>query len=298
MSLTIIGRGEWGARYPDGFADAPLPAEGVYLHHTVTVAPDLAPPFTDDDAAVRTLERIGQERFGGGISYTFAITPVGRVYEGHSVWRRGAHTKGLNTTHRAIALIGDYTRTAPTPQMVESCAALLVHGRRAGWWIRPRLEGGHRDAPGASTSCPGDAGHAAIAKINQRAAVLAADSEDEGMSIENVRIGVHGLLKEAASGSTATGRQVAQYLQAVIRRTPILFARTGQTSDLDGALSWLDKAVTANRQDIAAVMAVLKAIAARPADAAAISEEEIERMLQEAAQRVQIRVEVTPPAEG
>jgi hypothetical protein len=93
--MKIISRGEWGARYGDGFAPAPLPASEVWLHHSVTVAPDLVPPFDDEYVAMRTLERIGQERFGGGISYTWAAMPSGRIYQGHSVGRRGGKHSAL-----------------------------------------------------------------------------------------------------------------------------------------------------------------------------------------------------------
>jgi hypothetical protein len=168
--VHIIGRKTWGARYPDGFGDAPLPAREVWLHHSATIAPDVVPPFDDDDDAVRTLERIGQDRFKGGISYTFAVTPAGRVYEGHSIGRRGAHTKGRNTIGRAIVLVGNYDQRHPTHAQLTAVAELLVHGRQVGWWPAARLAGGHRDAPGAATACPGQHGHRAIAAINELAA--------------------------------------------------------------------------------------------------------------------------------
>lgn len=167
--MEIITRSGWGARYSDGFAAAPLPASEVWLHHSVTAAPDLLPPFDDDDVAIRRLEQIGQERFGGGISYTFAVTPVGRIYQGHSVDREGAHTKGRNRVARAIVLVGNYEIGPPTSAQVQAVAQLLRHGHRQDWWRRPQLDGGHRDAPGAQTDCPGRHAEAAIAEINRLA---------------------------------------------------------------------------------------------------------------------------------
>src|SRR3546814_10622334 len=70
----IITRPEWGARYANGFGLRTIGDLDVYLHHSVTIAPDLLPPFTDDYADVRTLEDIGQSRFGRGISYHFPVT--------------------------------------------------------------------------------------------------------------------------------------------------------------------------------------------------------------------------------
>jgi hypothetical protein len=171
--MQIIPRSEWGAIYPRGFGSAPLPASEVWLHHSVTVAPDLVLPYTDDYTAVRTLERIGQQRFGGGISYTFAVTPVGLVFEGHGVDREGAHTLGRNSIARAIVLVGDYSTKAPTTAMKKSVAELLVYGWQQKWWKFAKLNGGHRDAPGAQTACPGDAAYKVIGEINALAAQLA-----------------------------------------------------------------------------------------------------------------------------
>lgn len=167
--MRIIPRSEWGARHAAAWKnlDAPLPAREVWLHHSVTVAPDLVPPFDDDDAAVRTLERIGQQRFGWGISYSFVITPTGRVYEGHRIDGVGSHTGGRNSTSRAICFLGNYEDDDPTREQLEAAAWLLRYGAdpARGWWA-PRLSGGHRDAPGASTACPGRNAWAAIPTIN------------------------------------------------------------------------------------------------------------------------------------
>ena len=80
---------------------------------------------------MRQLESIGQQRFGGGISYTFAVAPSGRVYEGTGPLRKGAHTGGRNTIARAIVLMGDHTRTRPTERELDAVADLVRHGRAA-----------------------------------------------------------------------------------------------------------------------------------------------------------------------
>jgi hypothetical protein len=185
--VDIVGRGTWGARYSRGFAAAPLPAKELYLHHSVTRPP--ADDLAAERAAMRQLEDIGQSRFGGGISYTFAVMPSGRIYEGHGIDRRGAHTGGRNSIARAIVLPGDHSRTRPTEAQLNAVAALIRHGRAVGWWTVDRLTGGHRNAPKASTSCPGDAAYACIPVINSRAlssATLArpTDLEDDDVSPE------------------------------------------------------------------------------------------------------------------
>jgi hypothetical protein len=175
--MEIISRTRWGARYERGFAPAPLPASEVWLHHSVTIAPDLAwldadrdGVEDDEERAMRLLEQIGEDRFGGGISYTFAVMPSGRIYEGHGVDRQGAHTGGRNNIARAIVWVGNYDNDQPTVAQLRSTAWLLQHGHQSGWWRAARLNGGHQQAPGASTGCPGRNGMSAIPGINQLAA--------------------------------------------------------------------------------------------------------------------------------
>lgn len=168
MSYRIIPRSEWGARHDRGAGPAPLPASEVWLHHSVTIAPDLVPPFDDDYAAIRTLEQIGENRFGRGISYTFPITPAGLIFEGHGIDRRGAHTAGHNTAGRAICFVGNYETHEPTEAQIDAAGWLLAHGFLSGWWKAAKLKGGHRDVK--VTSCPGRHAYAAMARIDAAAA--------------------------------------------------------------------------------------------------------------------------------
>jgi hypothetical protein len=193
VTVEIVGRSAWGARYAPGAGAAPLPAREVWLHHSVTVAPDLVPPFDDEDAAMRQLEVIGQQRFAQGVSYTFAVMPSGRVYEGHGVGTLGAHTKGRNSIARAIVLVGNYDEAVPTAEQCEAVASLLVHGQRSGWWTAAKLTGGHQQAPYAATGCPGLHGMECIDDINARAAAPTAPAKtprNEGApSVQLVEIG-------------------------------------------------------------------------------------------------------------
>ncbi len=164
----LISRAAWGASESDGFGNRALPVKEWWLHHSVTVAPDLVPPYTDDDAAIRLLERIGESRFDGGISYTVPITPSGRAYVGHSFWRRGAHTQGHNTVGAAICFVGNYETTRPTTAQLDAAAQVLCAAHRAGLSTAHRLSGGHRDTK--ATTCPGKYAYGAVAQINARAA--------------------------------------------------------------------------------------------------------------------------------
>lgn len=164
--MDIVSRSEWGFSGKLGPAQMKLPARGAWLHHSVTV------PTRSPHADMRTLERIGIERFGR-LSYSYAIHPSGVVLEGQGDWI-GAHTKGQNSTTFGIVLIGNYHVGGPVPiPMVESLTALIRElrgdGRLAGPLMAGYLLGGHRDAPGASTSCPGDRAHVLIGDVNTKA---------------------------------------------------------------------------------------------------------------------------------
>ncbi|MBK1785145.1 N-acetylmuramoyl-L-alanine amidase [Prauserella cavernicola] len=182
--MNIIGRSKWGARHDNGFTDAPLPAQEVWLHHSVTIAPDLQWVDADRDGvdddeerAMRTLEDIGQDRFNGGISYTFLVMPSGRIYEGHGVGRQGAHTGGRNDIARAICFVGNYETHRPTQAQLRAAAWLLQHGKARGWWKAARLNGGHQDLK--PTACPGKHAYDAIDHINALAAGGPIQGEDD-----------------------------------------------------------------------------------------------------------------------
>lgn len=184
--VEVIPRSAWGARHEDGGGSAPVPFTEWWLHHSVTTAPDLVPPFDDEYRVMRTLEDIGEQRFGRGISYTWLIMPNGRVYQGHSVNRLGAHTGGRNSVARAICLVGNYEVADITGAQIESAAQLMVQEYRAGRARRATLNGGHRDLK--ATSCPGKYAYAAIGRINARAIALlngAPPIEEEDMPITN-----------------------------------------------------------------------------------------------------------------
>lgn len=196
MAHRIIPRSEWGARHAGGFHDRPVGSLRRYLHHSVTIAPDLVPPFTDDYAAVRELEAIGQSRFKGGISYTFAITPAGLVFEGHGIDRVGAHTAGYNTISAGICLIGNYEKDQPTPAQLAALDWLLHEGVRRSWWTSPTLTGGHRDTK--STACPGINAYRLIPAVNagkyhditpekEEGFLMAFDEKDAQSVLWNVR---------------------------------------------------------------------------------------------------------------
>jgi len=157
--MRIIPRSEWGARYDNGAGSAPLPASEVWLHHSATSA-------ADGPTIIKSIEQIGEDRFGSGISYTWLVTYDGSIYEGHSPNRLGTHTGGRNSIARAICLVGNYDNYPPSDAQIDAVAWLLNTAHANGWITQPRLNGGHRDLK--ATACPGAYAYHKIAEMNAR----------------------------------------------------------------------------------------------------------------------------------
>ncbi|CAL9607980.1 hypothetical protein SUDANB95_05530 [Actinosynnema sp. ALI-1.44] len=282
--MEIISRARWGARHDDGFRDAPLPARELWLHHSVTIAPDLVWVDADGDGveddeerAMRTLEDIGEQRFGGGVSYTFAVMPSGRIYQGHSVHRQGAHTGGRNDIARAVVLVGDYSTRPPTDAQRRAVAWLVVHGHRQGWWTVAGLSGGHRQAPAQiATACPGDAALREIPAINQLAADYAAgrinlDQEDDmPLSDQDVRrissavMGEIIHMRHPDGGSHPVSfRGVAEYDDLRTHSTNAAVAALGRTLDAQSVvlrqIAEKDDRIELDAEDLAALQASVRA---------------------------------------
>lgn len=151
---SIISRASWGARYQNGYGNRPVGRLSLYAHHPVIASPGANATFAQDAAAVRTVERIGQQIYGVGMSYTFLIAQSGRVFQGVSIGRISAHTLNRNTGGAAISFIGNYDRDRLTAKQLASAAWLIDYGRRQGWWTTDRFTGMHRDV--FATSCPGN----------------------------------------------------------------------------------------------------------------------------------------------
>jgi hypothetical protein len=76
-------------------------------------------------------------------------------------------------------MVGNYQSKLPSARDLNALVWLLEHGVDQGWWPDATLTGGHRDAPGANTSCPGDALWAHIDDINRQAATQEDDMNAE-----------------------------------------------------------------------------------------------------------------------
>lgn len=153
--VDIVPAAAWRRQRWGMLRSMPLPRPGVWVHHGASGAPTLA--------TLRAYERHHVVNRGwAALGYSFAIVGDGTVYEARGWGRVGAHTQGSNTDH-GICLVGDFSRQVPPEPMVRALAELVLHGVKVGAITRPAITGGHREAPGAATSCPGAGGMQAIA---------------------------------------------------------------------------------------------------------------------------------------
>lgn len=243
MPTSLISRAQWGARYGDGRDGAQYPAAEIWLHHSVTRAPEPDATFEQDCAAIRTIEDIGKSRFGEayGFPYTWGITPSGRIFGGHHVAKLGAHTMGHNAVGRAIVLVGDYSSRPPTATQLDAIVWLVRYGLAAGWWTVGQLTGGHRDIK--ATECPGDAAYAVIGEVNRRLRedVTPAPTElltlrygmRDNPAVANLQAFLRRKFPSYAGGLPATGNYLDQTKAAVAE----FQRRAGVTgSDADGTI--------------------------------------------------------------
>lgn len=156
----IVGIDTWGGTR-NGWGPMPtLPAQAVWVHHSVTN------PTSDAFADFQVLDRIGLSQGHGGISYSWVIHPDGTIGEGQAT-NRGAHTGGQggcngspwgwNACSFGICFVGNYMELSPTAESISSFQWLRDYLLNIGVLdagIYPT--GGHRDAPGNSTACPGN----------------------------------------------------------------------------------------------------------------------------------------------
>jgi len=175
QGLDMITRETWGAVQSYTSArDVSEPVEGFVLHISVTI--DHGDLTGNEHADMRTIERIGQERFGIGLPYNAAIFDTGRLYEGQPLTRRGAHTvddknigykstgtsRSMNFWWRAIVL-PQMVDDDVTSAQVDKCARWAAAQIRAGYAKRDAIWIGHRDV--AWKACPGDTGYARLPQI-------------------------------------------------------------------------------------------------------------------------------------
>ena len=165
MAVVIVSRAEWGARSPKSRSKISLPTPRLWIHHTAG--------NERGAAGMRSIQNTHMDdpkfKFAD-IGYSFVVDNAdGKIFEGRGAGIQGAHTEGDNSKSHAICVMGNFMNIQPSTKAIDSIVALAKHGREQGWWT-PTC-GGHRQAPAASTECPGDKLFAKLDEIQTRVGV-------------------------------------------------------------------------------------------------------------------------------
>lgn len=146
MTVRIVSRREWGARAPRERHLLRMPSPRLWVHHTAGSEQGAAGMHSIQNFHMDTKRWFD-------LAYSFVVSPDGTIFEGRGAGVVGGHTAGDNASSHAICLMGNFENVNPTTAAINSLVELARDGWNRGWW-KPTL-GGHRDAPGASTACPG-----------------------------------------------------------------------------------------------------------------------------------------------
>ena len=160
--LVVIPRWAWGARKPKSITPMKTPVSEVWCHHSAGVSPPDLPQAKDDiekQGERSTMRGIKNFHLDGrgwvDIAYNFVIMPSGRVYRGRGWTRQGAHTEGHNDHSVATCFAGNFEIEKPTDKAIKSARQLVARGKQLKRLTSTVRVGGHRDASGAQTACPG-----------------------------------------------------------------------------------------------------------------------------------------------
>lgn len=155
-TLTVVNRVGWGARLPR--CVAPDSHRETYIHHTAGTGRGAA--------YMRSIQNFHMDKRGWcDFAYNWAIDPLTLVvYEGRGWGIRPGSQKSHNSGTWSLVVFGNYNTAQPTTQLLNTIAAVVRWGHSLGR-IPLLVTGGHRDAPGQSTSCPGSNLHAQIPRV-------------------------------------------------------------------------------------------------------------------------------------
>jgi hypothetical protein len=165
-SITFYEREDWGARPWRDYTNQGWDAHEVFIHHTADSAAGLD-SLNEQKARVRGYQNFHMDTRGwSDIGYHVIVAPgfttssgtdiPGRLFEGRPRNHVPAAQEGYNSNTLAIAVIA--TGDARMPRSARWAIEVYLD------WLKDRgaplkTLGGHRDAPGQSTECPGDGIH-------------------------------------------------------------------------------------------------------------------------------------------
>nr|UFA46010.1 peptidoglycan recognition protein 4 isoform 2 [Littorina littorea] len=165
--VTIVSRAQWGARRPRSTSRMRTPVSLVFIHHTDGRACSDLASCKKVMQGVQNYHMDDPSRRYSDIGYSFLVGGDGKVYEGRGWDRQGAHTKNYNSRAIAISFMGDFMSQSPTSGALRAAKNIIACGVRQGKVSSNYKLYGHRQARGASTTCPGSRLYSIITRWNR-----------------------------------------------------------------------------------------------------------------------------------
>lgn len=138
-------RSQWGARPPKSRRSI-SDTNKIYVHHSVTAG-------TGGAQEVRQIQTFHMDGRGwADIAYNWLVDDDGVIYEGRGWNVAGGATKGENTTSIAVCYLGNADDQDPTDAAKAGINTVIAQATAD---MGKQDVRGHRNAPGASTVCPG-----------------------------------------------------------------------------------------------------------------------------------------------
>ncbi|XP_061183117.1 uncharacterized protein LOC133191378 [Saccostrea echinata] len=157
-NIEIIKRKDWGASEPQRITylkDKNTPVKYFIIHHTDT---DTCNNIESCSAILQGIQKDhieNPEKIYYDIGYSFLVGGDGKIYEGQSWSREGAHTLGKNHVGLAVSFIGNFSKKKPKTIAIQAVKNLIQCGVDKGY-IKPDYELlGHRDQD-PTNECPGE----------------------------------------------------------------------------------------------------------------------------------------------
>lgn len=262
QGLTFRTRTEWGAResyLSERTCDSV--AAAFFLH--IAVVDDPSDLLGTEDEVARNVERIGQSRFGSGMSYNVLAFNTGRLYEGQPLTRRGTHT--VNTFRRDVCpvhggpMTGPVTSTgynlnvnvralclpqqvddAVTDEQLDAAARWAAAQIRAGLARRDARWHGHRCV--TAKACPGQRAFDRIDELQALTDHYVMNGLEDDMALsDDDKAWIQGTIREELRVDFGDGRKWTddQVSRTVIRKLDNILGRVDMDAFADAVAARL-----------------------------------------------------------
>lgn len=232
--VEVLTQDQWGSKARRVYAwrrthkpVTRLRADTLVQHITVTL--DTGPLTGDFKRDVQTVERIGLERFGSGVSYNFVVDMrTGKVAVGMPLDAKGTHTVNekrvpgfsydQNAVARAIAVLG-MENTPLSEKAVEAIAGLIAAMMDVGALTQSFDYEPHSKF--ANKACPCTATRNRMGDISRRARALRA-AKRAPSRVQQARVLLDqalALLRQVPSSRRAAHRE-RQLIEEALARMP------------------------------------------------------------------------------